>query len=103
MKIQHKFNLNPILCILVIIEFIGLVYLYNKPSDQINTENINKVVLVIDSLVVEQNSLLNEANKQDSIIKEIKKTYSTDSTFIINQSLCEDLEFFTNYLSSYIK
>ena len=91
-----------ILILLVIVIFSILFYCSPKKISNIPTKE-DSLKLEIESIKKIQDTILIDIYKRDTVIKYVKEQYCKDSVIISNQSVYEDIEFFSKYLSSYIK
>lgn len=92
-------RLGLVLLALLVIVDIGL-HFTNKPVNAVDTNKIDSLQQIIDSIKIKQDTILVEIRIRDTIIKNAKEQYKKDSTVIATQSISDDIEFFSNYLST---
>lgn len=104
MKVSLKQLAFGILSILVIVEtyIIFGIYRNQEPPNYIDPK-VDSLINIVDSLKNKRDTLLIEILKKDTIIEHVKEQYSKDSLIIATQSVNEDVEFFSNFLSTYNK
>ena len=73
----------------------AMAFIYKMPKNP--TTELDVIINTIDE---EQDSLQEQITISDTVIVTIYRNYEKDTSIIINQSVSEDIEFFSNYLSA---
>jgi hypothetical protein len=84
---------------------VGCNYYYNKHKDPKNDPDIiniaDSIINTVDSLHTINDSLLQEIVRVDTVIQYIKVKGEKNSVIISNQSIEDDLRFFSDYIDRY--
>lgn len=100
---KNLLNQLFIFLIVVLASVITTLKINSLNSDLNGETKIDSLQLIIDSLRVNQDTIVIKIIEHDTLLKHVKEQYKKDSAIIVNQSAIDDVEFFQNFISDYAK